>query len=129
MKQVCSLLLLLFTFTSSFAENSKTIYMFGVARSFNNDTTQYITFVEPVENATLQQGTKFLSHRSLYAAQLKQYVEQNYGPNQTCAIFFSTSRKKLEKKFLKVRREFYKKKPHHVVEITKSSFSFQPINL
>lgn len=130
MKTSLRIFLLLFVFAVSAAqaqkkEKSETVYMFGYGTSFNNDTTQYITAVQPVEGATLHARTKFLETRAAYAAQLENYLESTFAPNQTCAVFFSTSRKRLEKKFLRIRRELYQRKPRKVIEIQPDAFKFE----
>lgn len=99
------------------------IHVFGIGTSFN-DSTVYISTPQFMADATLQKKTGFMENRAKYAFQMKTYLEANYSPNETCAIFFAKTHKKLEKKYQKVRRRFLKRGVR-IVEIPDNEFTFQ----
>ena len=61
---------------------------------------------------------------SVVSFQMKTYLEANYVGYETCAVVFAKSRKKVEKKYNKIMRQF-RKKGIQVVEIPEDEFSLQ----
>lgn len=106
------------------ASNSITLYMYGVSTSFN-DSTVYITDVQEVENAYIQ-NKRFLGGAREYAEQMNSYCTANYGDRRTNAIFFKKTRVKAEKAYVKLRKRYAK----HGIElqaIPTGSFNFKAI--
>ena len=66
--------------------------------------------------------TKFLNNRSIYVSAFKRYLEEKYSKTYTCALFFSTKRDKLEKKYLKVKRIAQKEKTTRLMEVPITDF-------
>lgn len=100
-----------------------TIYAFGYSTCLS-DSTSYLTAIAPLPGAVIDSKTHFLTGRSAYAYQLKSFLESKYTPNQTSVVFFATSRKELESKYVKLRRNMQKRKGFRTVELTASDFSF-----
>ena len=105
-KLLCLILTVVLTFcaTSITAKPKQTkVYIFGVSINFTDSTT-YLTDVQVLEPAYIETKTGFLYDRSIYSQQLQMWVEHAKGqPNTTCTVFFSTSKSKLEEKFIKAR--------------------------
>ena len=67
----------------------------------------------------------FLPKRDLYSYQLKNYLEYDMKkPDYTCMIYFSESKKKLEKEAVKVKAK-YKKGTMALQTIAPDKFSFK----
>lgn len=88
-------------------DRQQSIYMFAYGTSFN-DSTIYLSTVEVVKNATLEQKTNFLNNRLSYSNAFKQFLDVKYSGIHTTAVFFNVKREKLEKMYLKIRRNTQK---------------------
>lgn len=102
----------------------QTIYMFGVAASMT-DSVSYITDLQIID--AYMQPNGFLADRSLYALQLNNYAVGTLGKeNMTCAVFFSKSKSKAEKKFQKVRKKYRQNPAAVLVPLGVDRFRFEP---
>lgn len=101
----------------------QSIYMFAYGTSFN-DSTIYLSTVEVVKNAMLEEKTNFLNSRLIYSNAFKQYLDAKYNGVHTAAVFFNVKREKLEKMYLKIRRNTQKSKAVRLVEVSTSDFRF-----
>lgn len=128
-KLLCLILTVVMTFcaTSITAKPKQTkVYIFGVSISFTDSTT-YLTDVQVLEPAYIETKTGFLYDRSIYSQQLQMWVEHAKGqPNTTCTIFFSTSKSKLEEKFIKVRNKYTKDQSTILKSLDAGEFKFIP---
>lgn len=104
-------------------DRQQSIYMFAYGTSFN-DSTIYLSTVEVVKNATLEQKTNFLNNRLSYSNAFKQFLDVKYSGIHTTAVFFNVKREKLEKMYLKIRRNTQKGRTMRLVEVTASDFRF-----
>ena len=104
-------------------DRQQSIYMFAYGTSFN-DSTIYLSTVEVVKNATLEQKTNFLNNRLSYSNAFKQFLDVKYSGIHTTAVFFKVKREKLEKMYLKIRRNTQKSKAMRLVEVPVSDFRF-----
>lgn len=104
-------------------DRQHSIYMFAYGTSFN-DSTIYLSTVEVVKNATLEQKTNFLNNRLSYSNAFKQFLDVKYSGIHTTAVFFNVKREKLEKMYLKIRRNTQKSKAMRLVEVPVSDFRF-----
>lgn len=104
-------------------DRQQSIYMFAYGTSFN-DSTIYLSTVEVVKNATLEQKTNFLNNRLSYSNSFKQFLDVKYGGIHTTAVFFNVKREKLEKMYLKIRRNTQKSRTMRLVEVSASDFRF-----
>ncbi len=117
-------LAVVFTICSAFTMKSKDkpVYAFGVAASFS-DTVVYYTDIQLLDSVSLK-NNGFLPQRDLYSYQLKNHVEYELNkPNYTCMIYFSETKKKLEKEMSKVIGK-YKKSHLHLQVLDQKSFRF-----
>ena len=98
------------------------MYMFGVAASMR-DSVAYITDLQNIEAYVYANG--FLADRSLYSLQLNNFmVGKKNSENMTCAVFFSKSKSKAEKKFQKVRKKYRDKHNIFMEPLGKDVFRF-----
>ncbi len=104
-------------------DRQQSIYMFAYGTSFN-DSTIYLSTIEVVKNATLEQKTNFLNNRLSYSNAFKQFLDVKYSGIHTTAVFFNVKREKLEKMYLKIRRNTQKSKAMRLVEVPVSDFRF-----
>lgn len=104
-------------------DRQQSIYMFAYGTSFN-DSTIYLSTVEVVKNVTLEQKTNFLNNRLSYSNAFKQFLDVKYSGIHTTAVFFNVKREKLEKMYLKIRRNTQKSKAMRLVEVPVSDFRF-----
>ena len=104
-------------------DRQQSIYMFAYGTSFN-DSTIYLSTVEVVKSATLEQKTNFLNNRLSYSNAFKQFLDVKYSGIHTTAVFFNVKREKLEKMYLKIRRNTQKSRTMRLVEVTASDFRF-----
>lgn len=104
-------------------DRQQSIYMFAYGTSFN-DSTIYLSTVEVVKNATLEQKTNFLNNRLSYSNAFKQFLDVKYSGIHTTAVFFNVKREKLEKMYLKIRRNTQKSGTMRLVEVPASDFRF-----
>ena len=71
------------------------------------DSVVYITFINEVDSLDLMKKTKFLPFRSEFSLQLKEHMEGTLKKDhQTTCVYFSTSRRKLSKKYYKIKKRF-----------------------
>lgn len=116
---------LVFTLCTAFTLKGghKPVYAFGVAASFN-DSIVYYTEIQELDSVSVDKNG-FLPKRDLYSYQLKNYVEYDLKKSDyTCMIYFSESKKKLEKEAIKVKGK-YKKTTMTLQAIEPSAFMFK----
>ena len=69
---------------------------------------------------------KMLPERSQYSYQLKNYLENEEGlTNRTCFVYFSNSRKKLQKTINKMKIKYQKGKTLLIREVNPNAFKFK----
>lgn len=126
--KIRSFLLLIVCFVASIAVSAKgkeKVYMFGVSESFT-DSTIYLTEIQLIEGAQIQHKTKFLLERAKYSAQLKNYMSREMGQgDRVNVLFFNKRKKRLEKKFLKVRNRYLARKNMKIEVLPASRFRFE----
>lgn len=100
--------------------------MFGFGASFT-DSVAYITEVHPVTPAYIETSTGFLYDRSLYALQLRNFMEEKYQlVNPTCVVFFSTKKKKMASKREKLRKRYLDAEGFTLMRLPEELFTFIP---
>ena len=109
------------------------MYVFGFAASFK-DSVVYMTEIQDVQGALYDTKTKFLLGRDSYSDQLKTYFKEKMKlSDRVCMVMFSTSKKKAEKKYLKLRKKYVgnKKRPstYEVRYVTTQDFEFETVSL
>ena len=109
------------------------MYIFGFAASFK-DSVVYMTEIQDVQGALYDTKTKFLLGRDSYSDQLKAFFKEKMQlSDRVCMVMFSTSKKKAEKKYMKLRKKYTgdKKRPstYEVRYVTTQDFQFEPVGL
>lgn len=117
---------LAFMFFSAFTthDKAKPVHAFGVAASFK-DSVVYYTEIQVLDSVRLDK-TNFLPQREAYTYQLKNYLEYTLNKSDyTCMIYFSESRKKLEKELSKVKSKYKKGNASVIRMIDSHDFIFK----
>lgn len=134
------LLFLLTVFAAALAANGDTgnkqntqttVYMFGFAASFS-DTIVHFTEIQRLDSVWITPKQKFLAGRENYSNQLRDYLsEAKHMPNRTCIVMYGFSRKKLEKTYLKMKRQYSDSKLNNfdIRTLGPSEFSFNVIDM
>ena len=98
------------------------VYAVGVSMSFQSPTVFY-TDVQELEGGVIEKG--FLKGRDRYSYQLKGFLEvEKDAPNQTCAIYFSNDKGKLEKRISSLLRKYKKDSSYSIVPVSSNEFTF-----
>lgn len=119
--------------TAAEAQNVKVpqAYMFGFVASFN-DSTVYFTNIQQVDSVWVTKKKGMLAGRHNYSYQLREFFTQQRNlPNRTCVVIANTNRKKVEKKFTKMKNKYLvkSKKPYDVRTISDSDFKFTAVDM
>ena len=101
-------------------------YIFGFAASFN-DSTVYLTEIQRIDSTWTDARKDFLYRRNDYSSQLREHLRNQGFVNPTCVTIFSDDRKKLEKKYLKLRKKYTEKGRFDVKYIDVNTFSYHGI--
>lgn len=101
------------------------VFMVGVGISLV-DSAVFITDMHLVDSVTIEKKTKFLMDRQLYSFQLRRYLEQTYegGPYVPC-VFFSPSRKKMERRYLSLHKRYVQSKELRMILVDQGQFRFK----
>ena len=81
------------------------VFIFGVSTSFN-DSTVYFTEIQQLDSAVVTKRGLFLYGREQYSYQLKEYMQGQNVATPTCLVMFASTRNKIEKMFVKLRRRY-----------------------
>ena len=106
-------------------------YMFGFVASFN-DSTVYFTNIQQVDSVWVTKKKQFLAGRNQYSNQLREFfAQQRNMPNRTCVVVANVDRKKLEKKYIKMKNKYLvkSKKPYDVRNISENDFKFEAVDM
>ena len=106
-------------------------YMFGFVASFN-DSTVYFTNIQKVDSVWVAKKKHMLAGRSQYAYQLREFFTQKRNmPNRTCVVMANVDRKKLEKKYIKMKNKYLvkSKKPYDVRNVADTDFKFEAVDM
>lgn len=106
-------------------------YMFGFIASFN-DSIVFFTDIQEVDSVWFQDKKKhLLAGRSNYSYQLREFFADNFNlKNRTCVVITDTNRKKIEKKYEKMKKQYTAKGAQYDVHyVDATEFRFRPINM
>lgn len=107
-------------------------YMFGFVASFN-DSTVYFTNIQQVDSVWITKKKGFIAGRSNYSYQLRDFFTQQRNlPNRTCIVVGSVERKKVEKKYTKLKQQYLSGKNKNKFDVRylpESEFKFQAVNM
>ena len=107
-------------------------YMFGFIASFN-DSIVFFTDIQEVDSVWVMEKKKtILAGRNNYTAQLRNFFSNSFNlNNRTCVVISDTKRKKVEKKYAKMKKQYMVKNAGkydvHFVDATE--FKFHPVNM
>lgn len=105
-------------------DKEKLVHAFGVAVSFK-DSVVYYTEIQVLDSVKLNK-TDFLPKRESYTYQLKNYLEYTLNKQDyTCMIYFSESKKKLERDLSKVKGKYKKVSGSVLQKIGSADFIFK----
>lgn len=108
-----------------FGKGCGKVYLFGVCQQLT-DSMVYITSIQEVDSIDLVKQTKFLPFRSEFSLQLKEYMEGTLQRRyQTACVFYSPKRKKLSKKFYKIKKRYLDNSYMRVVMLDEAHFRFK----
>ena len=105
-------------------------YMFGFIANFS-DSVVYLTDIQTVDNVWYDHKTKFLMGRSAYSNQLREYFANTLNlPHRTCIVVFALTRKEIEKKYLKLKKQYTGKyaNRYDLRMLNENEFHFTPID-
>lgn len=101
------------------------VYIFGVGTNFN-DSTVYLTEVQPIHYLRLTKKYKFLPYRADFSEQLKDYLQGKYEmSHETTCIFYDTNRKKIARRFYKLKKRYLDTGTNKLIVVPVQDFSFQ----
>ena len=123
------LLTLTLTVSNVEAKRMKTnqVYMFGFSASFK-DSIIYVTDIQHVEGAWIDTKTKFLLGRDNYSYQVKNHLTDKLNlKDRICMVFFSLSKKKAEKQYLKLMKKY--QKGYEIRYLNATQFKFEPVDM
>lgn len=120
-------MLLVLTVCSAFSLKSnknKPVYIVGVSASFT-DSLVYFTEIQLLDSVHIDKN-KMLPERAQYSYQLKNYLENEEGlANRTCFVYFSNSKKKLQKTVTKMKTKYQKGKTMLMRQVNPNAFQFK----
>jgi len=106
-------------------------YMFGFIANFS-DSVVYFTDIQTVDSVWYDTKSKFLLGRSSYANQLREYFANTLNqPHRTCIVIFALTRKEIEKKYLKLKKQYTGKyaSRYDLRTLNENEFHFSPVNV
>lgn len=104
----------------------KTMYVFGVATSFN-DSTAYFTSIQKIDSVETFGKTDLLANKQEYSYQLRSFFDKKGMAHETCVTLNAANRAKLEKSYLKLKQKYAKKWNLSVQNICDDEFSFERV--
>lgn len=105
------------------------MYICGFSASFN-DSIVFFTDLQEMENVWYESKTKFILSREEYAIQLKSYLTNECGLKaRTCIVLCDRKKKKVEKKLMKLKRQYTVKVKgmYDIRHINHGDFTFKPV--
>lgn len=102
------------------------VYLFGFATSFN-DSTVHLSNLQSIDSAWVDSKTHFLYSRDNYSYQLRDYLKGKGVIRPTVVTMFGENKRKVEKKYSKIRKRFLEKNQYHIEYIADDEFHFSAI--
>ena len=110
---------------TTYGKGGGKVYLFGVCQQLT-DSVIYVTGICEVDSIDLDKKTKFLPFRSEFSLQLKEYMEGTQRKrNQTATVFYSPNRKKISKKYYKIKKRFLDNTYTKIVMLDDTQFRFK----
>ena len=99
------------------------VYITGVSASFS-DSLVYFTNIQYVDSAAVD-DKDLLVGRAEYSMQLKEYLEKKLGlERRTCAVFYSDSKAKADKKYQKLYKTYNNGGTSSVIKLGTDEFRY-----
>ena len=119
--------LVLTTNISAKALKTNHMYMFGFSASFK-DSVVYVTDIQDIQGVWIETKSKFLIERDKYSEQLKTHLSEQLQQNdRVCVVFFDKSKKRAEKKYLKLMKKY--KKGYEIRYLNATEFKFEAVDM
>lgn len=120
-------------FSSSFlyakAENAgNDNYIFGCATCLG-DSIIYISDIQSLQGITLNKKNGLAEMHHDYAHEFESALNDKYNKHFTCALFVSTKKKDVEKKYLGILKRMSKNKSIKIEHVGISEFQFKRIDI
>lgn len=125
-RAIITAMAILCAISTSARETQKTVYIYGMAASFN-DSTIYITNVQKLDSAYITDKQDLLYGRQDYSGQLKTYMQEQGHHDMTCITFFATTLKKAQKEYLKLRKRYLDRHAYIIKSIDPEAFTYRPV--
>ena len=106
-------------------------YIFGFVANFT-DSIIYVTDIQEGDSVWFDKKSKFLLNRNIYTSQLRNYFTNTLNkPNRTCIVMFGMDRKKAEKKYAKLMKNYTGKHAgrYAIKHLDDSDFHFKPVKI
>lgn len=120
------LLLLFMPMMAGAKQVLKPVYLYGIATSFV-DSTVYFTDIQHVDSSYVNTSNDFLFQRQEYSRQLRQYLINQGMSEPTCITTYSTDKKKLQKRYLKLRNKYVDSGKFTVKYVDSSEFTYKSV--
>lgn len=106
------------------ADEPTRVYLYGVSVNFN-DSVVYMTDFLHLDSMVVNKDASITGYSS-YSLQMKVYLEGTLGEvDRTCAVLYSADKKKLERKYLKMRKKYQADKSTLLKLIGADAFQFR----
>ena len=106
------------------ADEPTRVYLYGVSVNFN-DSVVYMTDLLHLDSMVVNKDASITGYSS-YSLQMKVYLEGTLGEvDRTCAVLYSADKKKLERKYLKMRKKYQADKSTLLKLIGADAFQFR----
>ncbi|MBQ6651859.1 MAG: hypothetical protein IJM81_00475 [Prevotella sp.] len=116
----------LFTVAAYAGKPAGKVYIFGFATVLS-DSTVYLTDIQQLDSAVVYGKGNFLYSRNNYSYQLHGHMEKIGVADAMCVTSFATTQKKIEKKYLALRKKYTKKGNYTIKYIERADFTYQGI--
>lgn len=104
------------------------VYLFGISSAFT-DSVAYFTTIQYLDTVSLTKSG-WLPFSPNYSSQLENYLEvMKNEPKQTTAVFYSPTKKKIEKEYSKLLNRYRKKNKYEVKTLPGEDFEFTLLNV
>lgn len=102
------------------------VYIFGFAASFN-DSIVYLTNIQELDSAWIDDKNDFLINRNDYSYQFKNYFESKNINHHTCIVSYALKQKDINKKYQKIKNKYVKNGNFDIRYVPLEDFQFKTI--
>ena len=109
------------------AQKTATIYVFGTATSLG-DSVVYLSDIQELPSVLMNNKTSSPQYASLFSRQMEDALTAREGKRFTASFHYATTKKKIEKIYLDVRKHLRKGGHTEVRALTKDEFQYAAIS-